>query len=97
MIGGRGRRESDIWKVEAMKMKALVKKKKETCWQRFCEESGEKNPWEVVRWARDPFCLGERMGVLKDSGGTLLGSNQEKVDGFVRDILGKEEEGGRPE
>ena len=34
------------------------------------------------------------MGVLKDTMGTLLGSNQEKVDGFVRDIFGEEEEGG---
>ena len=37
------------------------------------------------------------MGVVKDAGGTLPGSNQEKVDGFVRDIFGEEEEGGRPE
>ena len=36
------------------------------------------------------------MGVLKDAGGTLIGSNQEQVDGFVRDIFGEEEEGGRP-
>ena len=44
LIGGRGRRESDVWKVEAMKMKALVKKNKEACWRKFCQESGEKNP-----------------------------------------------------
>ena len=37
------------------------------------------------------------MGVLKDAGGSLLGSNQKKVDGFVRDIFGEEEEGGRLE
>ena len=37
------------------------------------------------------------MGVLKDAGGTLLGSNQEKVDGFVRDIFGEEEDGEGPE
>ena len=34
------------------------------------------------------------MGVLRNAGGTLLGSNQEKVDGFVRDILREEEEDG---
>ena len=67
MIGGKGRKDSDLWKVEAAKMKALVKRKKEECWRKFCEESGEKNPWEVVRWARDPFRLGERMGALKDA------------------------------
>ena len=36
------------------------------------------------------------MGVLKDAGGTLLGSNQEKIDGFVWDIFEEEEEGRRP-
>ena len=77
-------------------MKALVKRKKEECWRKFCEDSGEKNPWEIVRWARDPFRPGEWMGVLKDAGGILLGSDQEKVDGFVRDIFEEEEEGGRP-
>ena len=50
----------------------------------------------MVRWARDPFCLGERMGVLKDSAGTQLNSCQEMVDGFVRDIFGEEEEGVKP-
>ena len=68
----------------------------EACWRKFCEESGEKNPWEVVRWARDPVRLGERMGVLRDAEGTLLGSNQEKVDGFVRDIFSEEKEGENP-
>ena len=80
--------------MEVAKMKALIKRKKEACWRKFCEESGDKNPWEIVGWARDPFHLGERMEVLKDARGTLLGSNQEKVAGFVRDIFGEEGEGG---
>ena len=33
---------------------------------------------------------------MKDTGGTLLGSDQEKMDGFVWDFFGEEEEGGRP-
>ena len=44
LIGGKGRKDSNLWKVEATKMKALVKRKKEQCWRKFCEESGEKNP-----------------------------------------------------
>src|SRR4029077_18306037 len=49
------------WKGEAARMRYLVKEKKEKCWRRFCEESGEKDPWEVVRWAKDPLRLKERM------------------------------------
>ena len=89
LVGGRGRREADSWKMEATKMKALIRRKREACWRKFCEESGDKNPWEVVRWARDPFRLWERMGVLRDAEGTHLASNQQKVDRFIRDIFGK--------
>ena len=60
--------------------------------RKFFEESGNKNPWEVIRWAKDPFRLGERMGILRDATGARLDSNQEKVDGFVSDIFGEEEQ-----
>ena len=36
------------------------------------------------------------MELLKDVGGILLDSDEEKVDGFVRDIFGEEEDSGRP-
>ena len=42
LVGGRGRRDSDMWKVEAAKMKVLIRRKKEACWRKFCEESGDK-------------------------------------------------------
>ena len=45
----------------------------------------------MVRWAKDPFRLGEQMRILKDEGGTHLNSDQEKVDGFIRNIFGREE------
>ena len=95
-MGGRGRREADSWKVEATRMRALIRRKKGACWGQFCEESGDKTLWEMVRWARDPFRLGERMVVLRDAVGTQLASNQEKVDRIIRDIFGKEEEGVKP-
>ena len=44
LAGGRGRKDSDLWKIEAAKMRALIKRKKEVCWRKFCEESGDKNP-----------------------------------------------------
>ena len=91
LAAGRGRQEANEWKVEVAKMKGLIRKKKEACWQRFREESGDRNPWEVVRWAKDPFRLGERMRVLRDAEGTQLDSSQEKVDGFVRDVFREED------
>ena len=48
LAGGRGRKDSDLWKMEAAKMKVLIKRKEEACWRKFCEESGDKNPWEIV-------------------------------------------------
>ena len=45
LVGGRGMREADSWKVEATRMKALIRRKKEACWRKFCEESGDKNTW----------------------------------------------------
>ena len=43
LVGRRGRREVDSWKVEAARLKTLIKRKKEACWRRFCEESGDKD------------------------------------------------------
>ena len=42
------------WKTEKDKMRMLVREKKKKYWQNFCEENGEKNPWEIVKWAKDP-------------------------------------------
>ena len=37
------------WKVEKEKMRTMVREKKKDCWKKFCEENGEKDPWEVVK------------------------------------------------
>jgi len=32
------------WQAEKEKMRARVREKKKECWQKFCEEHGEKDP-----------------------------------------------------
>jgi len=32
------------WQAEKEKMRVLVREKKKECWQKFCEEHGEKDP-----------------------------------------------------
>ena len=44
LVRGWARMEVDSWKMEFARIKALIKQTKEACWQRFCEEAGDKNP-----------------------------------------------------
>ena len=77
------------WIRERYRLRNLIKDGKRKCWEDFCTVSGEKSPWEVVRWAKDPWWLKERMGRLRDAGGEWLESEGDKVDGLVRDLLGE--------
>ena len=45
------------WKAEKEKMRFMVRDKKKECWKRFCEENREKDPQEVVKWAKDLWRL----------------------------------------
>ena len=85
------------WRQEAARMKLMIRTKKEECWRRFCEEHGEANPWEIVRWAKDPWKLKESMGDLKDLEGKELSSDEEKAEGITRDLFGWDEEGRKVE
>ena len=42
------------WKTEKEKMRTRVREKKKECWEQLCKENGEKDPWEVAKWAKDP-------------------------------------------
>ena len=53
-------------------MKHMISEKKQKCWQRFCEEHGHRDPWEVVRWAKDPWRQRTRMRRLKTKEGKEL-------------------------
>src|SRR6266576_4187650 len=72
-------------------MKCMVKEKKDKCWRRFCEESGEKDLWEVIMWAKDPLRLKEKMKRLYNKEGKELVLDEEKVEGLVGDIFGQED------
>ena len=83
-----GRNEE--WVRERYRLRNLIREGKRKCWEDFCTESGEKSPWEVVRWAKDPWWLKERMGRIRGADGKWLESERDTVDGLVRDIFGEE-------
>jgi len=74
-------------------MRTLVREKKNECWQTFCEENGEKDPWEIVKWAKDPWHLKATMGDLTDTMGVPLKTDNEKKNGLIRDHFGCRIEG----
>ena len=78
------------WVKERYRLRNLIQDGKRKCCQGFCTESGEKSPWEVVRWARDPWRLRDRMGRLRRADGKWLESVRDKVDRLVRDLFSEE-------
>lgn len=82
-IGDGARRFNAIrwqsWKAEKGKMKRLISVKKRKCWEKFCAEKGNKDPWEVIRFARDPCRLKTMMKKLKDNRGQLINGDYEKA------------------
>ena len=78
------------WGKERYRLRHLIQDWKRKCWENFCTESGVKSPWEVVRWAKDPWRLKERMEFLRGADGAWLESEGEKVDGLVKDLCGEE-------
>ena len=68
-------------------MKRMVKEKKDKRWRAFCEDSGLQSPWEVVRWARDPWKERDRMGRLKGTNGVWMSSDEEKVECLVSEVF----------
>ena len=82
---------SGEWVRERYRLHHLIRDGKRKCWANFCTESGEKSPWEVVRWAKDPWRLKERMSRLRGADGMWLESQGDKVDGLVRELFGEEE------
>lgn len=76
------------WRAASMKLKHMIGEKKQKCWQKFCEEQGHRNSWEIVRWLKDPWRLKTRMRGLKTNEGKEILSEQEKVEGLVNDLFG---------
>ncbi|KAF8417934.1 hypothetical protein EV426DRAFT_681503 [Tirmania nivea] len=57
----------------------MIKRKKKEGWGKFLEEHGHKDPWEVVRIAKDPFKCSPLMGDIMTEDGRILTTDQEKV------------------
>ena len=70
------------------KFTMMIAEKKEKCWRTYCKENGGKDPWEIVRWAKDPWWLKTRMRNLRNVEGERLVTDQEKVEGLVGDLFG---------
>ena len=66
------------WKAEKEKMRAMVREEKKKCWKRFCKENGEKDPWNMVKWAKDPWRIREVMKSLRDINDNLLNMDGKK-------------------
>ena len=72
-----GRRENNNirwkkWKGDKVKLKWMIREKKRNCWQKFLKEHGTKDPWEVVRLAKNPWGSKSRMKTLKDQEGNVI-------------------------
>ena len=65
----------NVLRADITKMKSMVREKKDRCWRAFCEDFGLQLPYEVVRWARDPWSEKRRMGRLKESNRLWLESD----------------------
>ena len=78
----------NVLRSELAGKKQMVREKKDMCWRSFCQDSGLQSPWEVVRWARDPWRERERMGRLKGSKGLWVDGDEEKVRFLVSDVFG---------
>ena len=60
------------WKGEKVKLKWLIREKKRNCWQKYLKDYGTKDPWEVVRLAKNPWGSKTRMRTLKDLEGKVI-------------------------
>ena len=50
----------------------MIREKKRNYWQKFLKEHGTKDPWEVVRLAKNPWRSKSRMKTLKDLDGKVI-------------------------
>ena len=87
--GGRGRLNWETHRREVEVMRAMVKAAKEKCWRDFCTKEGAQAPWGVVRWAKDPFGVRERMHGQTGDDGSHVRDDAGIVGILMRKVFGK--------
>ena len=75
----------------------MIREKKRNCWQKFLKENGPKDPWEIVRQAKNPWGSKSRMKTLKDLEGKVVEEEDraetlEKAHCLWKEREGEEEE-----
>ena len=78
----------NVLRSELTRMKQKMREKKHKCLRAFCEDSGLQSPWEVVRWAWDPWREKERMGCLRGANRLWMDGDEEKVRFLVSEVVG---------
>ncbi|RPB19072.1 hypothetical protein L211DRAFT_853533 [Terfezia boudieri ATCC MYA-4762] len=81
------------WKREKEKLRELIREKKKKCWQRFYEEMGRKDQWEVAKWAKDLWRLKGVIGVLRNEDREEYKEDEEKRASLVKNHFKWREEG----
>jgi len=59
----------------------MIKRKKRECWSKFLQQNGHKDPWHIVRIAKDPFAMKARLNTIKE-GEASLSSPSQILDAF---------------
>ena len=75
------------WVREPYRLRNLLRDRKLKCWESFCTESGEKSPWEVVRWAKDLFAEEAAQATLVLGEGGECPYSEDEVMKWVRGAL----------
>lgn len=81
------RASPEEYKAKAKSFLKLIKKKKKECWAKFLKDEVNRDLWEVVRIARNPFGIRESMRKIRDEDGTELESQQDRVQAFQKQNL----------
>ena len=88
--GGRSRLDWEAHRREVGVMKAMFKAAKEKCWRDFCTREGAQSPWAVVRWAKVPFGVKERMDGLTEDDGSRVRDDAGIVRILMKEVFGED-------
>ena len=82
------------WRNERRKMERMIRESKAETWRKFLEENGEKDPWDVVRLAKNPWGRqGQGMKDITDEEGRVWHEDSDKVQAISARNFGWNNEG----